>query len=122
VQSGASWHHIFGGVSIIGDHCSIRDDRKRFSTILPILSEWFRQWICKGHVYGLPGSSGYQETNLFLDSVLDATFEMTPEQVLDIFLNYLKKSTERQQRDASELFIDCLKEIAKNPSTTGDKK
>lgn len=57
-----------------------------------------------------------------LDSVLDATFEMTPEQVLDIFLNYLKKSTERQQRDASELFIDCLKEIAKNPSTTGDKK
>jgi hypothetical protein len=47
---------------------------------------------------------------------------MTPEQVLDIFLNYLKKSTERQQRDASELFIDCLKEIAKNPSTTGDKK
>jgi hypothetical protein len=57
-----------------------------------------------------------------LDSVLDATFEMTPEQVLDIFLNYLKKSTERQQRDASELFIDCLKEIAKNPSTPGDKK
>jgi hypothetical protein len=57
-----------------------------------------------------------------LDSVLDATFEMTPEQVLDIFLNYLKKSTERQQRDASELFIDCLKEIAKNSSTPGDKK
>jgi len=57
-----------------------------------------------------------------LDSVLDATFEMTPEQVLDIFLNYLKKSTERQQRDASELFIDCLKEIAKNPGTPGDKK
>ena len=57
-----------------------------------------------------------------LDSVLDATFEMTPDQVLDIFLNYLKKSTERQQRDASELFIDCLKEIAKNPNTSGDKK
>ena len=52
-----------------------------------------------------------------LDSVLDATFEMTPEQVLDIFLNYLKKSTERQQRDVSELFIDCLKEIAKNPKS-----
>jgi len=56
-----------------------------------------------------------------LDPVLDATFEMTPEQVLDIFLNYLKKSTERQQRDASELFIDCLKEIAKNSSPPGDK-
>ena len=50
-----------------------------------------------------------------LDSVLDATFEMTPEQVLDIFLNHLKKSTELQQKDVSELFIDCLKEIAKKP-------
>jgi len=51
-----------------------------------------------------------------LDSVLDVTFEMTPEQVLDIFLNHLKKSTEFQQRDVSELFIDCLKEIAKKPN------
>ena len=51
-----------------------------------------------------------------LDSVLDVTFEMTPEQVLDIFLNYLRKSTEFQQRDVSELFIDCLKEIAKKPN------
>jgi hypothetical protein len=60
-----------------------------------------------------------------LDSVLDETFEMTPEQVLDIFLTYLKKSRERQQRDVSELFIDCLKEIAKksnNPSTPEDKQ
>ena len=51
-----------------------------------------------------------------LDSVLDVTFEMTPEQVLDIFLNHLKKSTEFQQRDVSELFIDCLKEIANKPN------
>ena len=51
-----------------------------------------------------------------LDSVLDVTFEMTPEQVLDIFLNYLRKSTEFQQRDVSKLFIDCLKEIAKKPN------
>ena len=51
-----------------------------------------------------------------LDSVLDVTFEMTPEQVLDIFLNYIRKSTEFQQRDVSELFIDCLKEIANKPN------
>jgi hypothetical protein len=60
-----------------------------------------------------------------LDPVLDVTFEMTPEQVLDIFVNYLKKSTELQQKDVSELFIDCLKEIAKktsNPSATEDKR
>jgi hypothetical protein len=59
------------------------------------------------------------------DSVLDVTFEMTPEQVLDIFVNYLKKSSELQQKDVSELFIDCLREIAKkpnNPSTTEDKR
>ena len=59
------------------------------------------------------------------DSVLDATFEMTPEQVLDIFLTYLKKNRERHQKDVSELFIDCLKEIAKksnNPSTPEDKQ
>ena len=35
---------------------------------------------------------------------------------VDIFLNYLRKSTEFQQRDVSELFIDCLKEIAKKPN------
>jgi hypothetical protein len=60
-----------------------------------------------------------------LDSVLDVTFEMTPEQVLDIFLNYLKKSPEYQQKEIPELFIDCLKEIAKkpdNPSTIEDKR
>jgi len=60
-----------------------------------------------------------------LDSVLDVTIEMTPEQVLDIFVNYLKKSSELQQKDVSELFIDCLKEIAQkpnNPSTTEDKR
>jgi len=60
-----------------------------------------------------------------LDSVLDVTFEMTPEQVLDIFLDYLKKSTEFQQQDVSELFIGCLKEIARkpnNPSTPEDNR
>jgi hypothetical protein len=60
-----------------------------------------------------------------LVSVLDVTYEMTPEQVLDIFLNYLKKRPERQQKEISELFIDCLKEIAKkpdNPSTIEDKR
>ena len=60
-----------------------------------------------------------------LDAVLDVTFDMTPEQVLDIFLNYLKKSSELQQKDVSELLIDCLKEIAQktnNPSTTEDKR
>jgi hypothetical protein len=48
-----------------------------------------------------------------LDSVLDAAFEMTPEQVLDVFLDYLKKSSELQQKDVSELLLDCLKETAK---------
>jgi hypothetical protein len=60
-----------------------------------------------------------------LDAVLDVTFEMTPEQVLDIFVKYLKNSTELQQKDVGELFIDCLKEIAKKantPSTTEDKR
>jgi hypothetical protein len=60
-----------------------------------------------------------------LGPVLDVTFEMTPEQVLDIFLNYLAKSTELQQGDVSELFIDCLKEIAKkpnNPSSPEDNR
>jgi hypothetical protein len=60
-----------------------------------------------------------------LDAVLDVTFDMTPEQVLDIFVKYLKKSTELQQKDVSELFIDCLKEIAQKPntpSTAKDKK
>jgi hypothetical protein len=44
---------------------------------------------------------------------LDATFEMTPDQVLEIFLNYLKKSGDLQQKEASESFVDCLKETAR---------
>ena len=55
-----------------------------------------------------------------LDSVLDVTFEMTPEQVLGIFLDYLKKSTELQQTDVSELLMGCLKEIAKKPNRPGN--
>jgi hypothetical protein len=51
------------------------------------------------------------------DSVLDATFEMTPEQVLDIFLNYLKKSSELQEKEASELLIDCLKEMSRKSAS-----
>ena len=47
--------------------------------------------------------------------VLDATFEMTPDQVLDIFLNYIRKNTEIQQREVSELLLDCLKENVKKP-------
>ena len=60
-----------------------------------------------------------------LESVLDVTFEMTAEQVLDIFLNYLKRNADFKQRDVSDLFIDCLREIAKtphNPINLGDKK
>ena len=60
-----------------------------------------------------------------LESVLDVTFEMTAEQVLDIFLNYLKRNADFKQRDVSDLFIDCLREITKtphNPSNQGDKK
>ena len=55
-----------------------------------------------------------------VDSALDATFEMTPEQVLSIFLDYLKKSTEFQQTDVSELLMGCLKEMAKKPNQPGN--
>ena len=48
------------------------------------------------------------------DSVLDVTFEMTPEQVLDIFVSYLKKNPEVQQKEITELLTDCLKEAAGN--------
>jgi hypothetical protein len=43
---------------------------------------------------------------------------------MDIFLSKLKNNTELHQREISESFIDCLKEIAKkpdNPRTIEDK-
>jgi len=49
------------------------------------------------------------------DSVLKTTLEMTPEQILNIFLSNLRNDTELQQREISELFIGCLKEIANRP-------
>lgn len=48
--------------------------------------------------------------------LLDATFDMTPEQVLDLFLTYIRKNPERQPKEASELLVDCLKEAAQKPS------
>jgi hypothetical protein len=48
--------------------------------------------------------------------VLDATFEMTPQQVLDIFLNYIRKNPALHQKEASELLVDCLKETAPKPT------
>jgi hypothetical protein len=59
------------------------------------------------------------------DSVLDITFGKNSEQVLDISLDYLKKSPEHQQREIPELFMDCLKENAKKPDhhiTIEDKR
>jgi hypothetical protein len=41
--------------------------------------------------------------------VLDAAFDMTPQQVLDAFLEYIRKNSEHQQKEASEMLIDCLK-------------
>jgi hypothetical protein len=41
---------------------------------------------------------------------------MTAEQVLDLFLSYIKKNSERQPKEASELLVDCLKEAAQKPS------
>ncbi len=46
------------------------------------------------------------------ESVLDATFDMTPDQVLNTFLGYLKQHKEMQEKEASELLTDCLKEAA----------
>jgi hypothetical protein len=46
------------------------------------------------------------------EAVLDATFDMTPEQVLNIFLTYLKQHPQMQDKEASELLTDCLKEAA----------
>jgi hypothetical protein len=46
------------------------------------------------------------------ESVLDATFDMTPEQVLNVFVSYLKQHKETQEKEASELLTDCLKEAA----------
>jgi len=45
--------------------------------------------------------------------VLDAALEMTPEQVLEDFLNYVRKNAALQQKEASELLVDCLKETAR---------
>jgi hypothetical protein len=48
--------------------------------------------------------------------VLDAAFEMTPDQVLDAFLKYIRKNGEHQQKEASELLIDCLKGTIAEPA------
>jgi len=45
--------------------------------------------------------------------VLDAAFDMTPQQVLNAFLKYIRKNGERQQKEAPELLVECLREMAK---------
>lgn len=48
--------------------------------------------------------------------VLDAAFDMTPQQVLDAFLKYIRKNGEHQQKEASELLIDFLKGTIAKPA------
>jgi hypothetical protein len=41
---------------------------------------------------------------------------MTPQQVLDAFLKYIRKNGEHQQKEASELLVDCLEETIAKPA------
>lgn len=51
-----------------------------------------------------------------LAPVLDTVFDMAPEEVLELFLGYIKKNRESQKKEASELLVDCLKEAAHKPA------
>ena len=45
--------------------------------------------------------------------LLDATFDMTPDQVLDLFLNYIRKNTENQQKEVSDLLVELFERNCK---------
>jgi hypothetical protein len=49
------------------------------------------------------------------EPILDAAFELTPDQVLSQFLAYLRKNGAARQKEAAEALVDCLREIAQKP-------
>jgi hypothetical protein len=49
------------------------------------------------------------------EPILDAAFELTPDQVLNQFLAYLRKNGAARQKEAAEALVDCLREIAQKP-------
>ena len=49
------------------------------------------------------------------EPLLDSTFEMTPDQVLARFVDYLKASAEARQKEASDALVDCLRATDAKP-------
>jgi len=49
------------------------------------------------------------------EPLLDAAFELTPDQVLSQFLAYLRKNGAARQKEAAEALVDCLKDMAQKP-------
>jgi hypothetical protein len=49
------------------------------------------------------------------EPILDAAFELTPDQVLSQFLAYLRKNGAARQKEAAEALVDCLREMAQKP-------
>ena len=49
------------------------------------------------------------------EPVLDAAFDLTPDQVLKHFVAYLRKNADNRRKEASEALVDCLREMAQVP-------
>jgi hypothetical protein len=49
------------------------------------------------------------------EPILDAAFDLTPDQVLKQFAGYLRKNADARRKDAAEALVDCLREIAHLP-------
>jgi hypothetical protein len=49
------------------------------------------------------------------EPILDAAFDMTPDQVLKQFAAYLRKNTDARRKEAAEALVDCLRDLAKTP-------
>jgi hypothetical protein len=49
------------------------------------------------------------------EPLLDATFDMTSDQVLERFLAFLKANPEARGKEASESLIACLRDMAAKP-------
>jgi hypothetical protein len=49
------------------------------------------------------------------EPMLDAAFELTPDQVLSQFLAYLRGNGAARQKEAAEALVDCLRDMAQKP-------
>jgi hypothetical protein len=104
-------------VSIVGAsfpaHAGMTGDE--FLRAAPAYQEGFVSGVVRGMYLTCLDHLDARKQLCSFEPILDAAFDLTPDQVLKQFAGYLRKNADARRKDAAEALVDCLREIAHLP-------